>query len=50
MLGFAVVGILVQDLTFLSVFWFYNYIPGGYWFLLIGPVFEGALGGQFTGG
>ncbi|KAI1794596.1 major facilitator superfamily domain-containing protein [Ganoderma leucocontextum] len=45
-LGCAVVGVLIMDLCFLSTFWFYEYIPGGYWFLLIGPIFEGILGGQ----
>nr|VWO98059.1 Calcium dependent mitochondrial carrier protein [Ganoderma boninense] len=45
-LGCAVVGVLMMDLCFLSTFWFYKYIPGGYWFLLIGPILEGFLGGQ----
>ncbi len=44
-LGCAVVGVLIMDLCFLSTFSFYEYIPGGYWFLLIGPIFEGFLGG-----
>ena len=47
-LSCAVIGVLVMDLNFLSVFWFYNYIPGGYWFLVIGPVVEGAMGGKHT--
>ncbi|KAI0748590.1 MFS general substrate transporter [Daedaleopsis nitida] len=45
-LGCAVVGVLTMDLCFLSVFWFYRYIPGGYWFLVLGPLVEGFLGGQ----
>ena len=45
-LGFAVVGLLISDLTFLCVFWFYDYIPGGYWFILLGPLVEGFLGGR----
>ena len=45
-LGCAVVGLLIADLTFLCVFWFYDYIPGGYWFLLLGPLVEGFLGGK----
>ena len=35
-------------MTFLSVFWFYEYIPGGYWFLLLGPIVEGFLGGKLA--
>lgn len=33
-------------MNFLSVFWFYDYIPGGFWFLLLGPIIEGLLGGE----
>ena len=35
-----------MDMIFLSVFWFYKYIPGGYWFLVLGPIVEGFLGGK----
>ncbi|KAI0723991.1 MFS general substrate transporter [Cerioporus squamosus] len=45
-LSCAVIGVLIMDMNFLCVFWFYNYIPGGYWFLVSGPVLEGLLGGQ----
>ncbi len=38
----------MMDLNLLCVFWFYNYIPGGYWFLVSGPLLEGLLGGEFT--
>ncbi|TBU49115.1 MFS general substrate transporter [Dichomitus squalens] len=45
-LGCAVIGVLIQDASFLAAFWFYDHIPGGYWSLLIGPLVEGCLGGQ----
>ncbi|KAH9945899.1 MFS general substrate transporter [Epithele typhae] len=45
-LGCAVIGLLIADLTFLAVFWFYDYLPGGYWFLMLGPLCEGLLGGR----
>ena len=47
-LSCAVVGVLLMDMNFLCVFWFYDYIPGGYWFLITGPVVEGLLGGEYT--
>ncbi|RPD66384.1 MFS general substrate transporter [Lentinus tigrinus ALCF2SS1-6] len=45
-LSCAVIGVLLMDLNFLCVFWFYEYIPGGYYFLVSGPLLEGFLGGQ----
>ncbi|KAF9053900.1 MFS general substrate transporter [Hymenopellis radicata] len=44
-LGISVVGLLVTDLNFLVVYTFYDRLPGGYWFLVVGPVIEGSLGG-----
>ncbi|CDO72941.1 hypothetical protein BN946_scf185002.g126 [Trametes cinnabarina] len=44
-MSLAVVGILLTDLTFIAVFYFYEQLPGGYYFLIVGPVLEGLLGG-----
>lgn len=38
-------GFLVNDFTFILVTHFFDYIPGGYWLLVLGPVVEGCLGG-----
>lgn len=46
MLGISVVGLLVTDFNFLVVYTFYDRLPGGYWFLIVGPVIEGSLGGE----
>ncbi|OSD08608.1 MFS general substrate transporter [Trametes coccinea BRFM310] len=44
-MSLAVIGILLTDLTFIAVFYFYKQLPGGYYFLITGPVLEGLLGG-----
>ncbi|KAL7283592.1 hypothetical protein ACG7TL_003027 [Trametes sanguinea] len=43
-MSLAVIGILLTDLTFIAVFYFYKQLPGGYYFLITGPVLEGLLG------
>ena len=45
-LSCSIVGVLFLDVTCISVFWFHNYIPGGYWFLVLGPIVGGLLGGE----
>ncbi|OCB86786.1 MFS general substrate transporter [Sanghuangporus baumii] len=44
-LGISVIGLLFNDVVFISVFFFSKKLPGGYWFLLLGPIIEGVLGG-----
>lgn len=34
-----------SDFNFIIVYFFSNRLPGGYWFLLLGPFIEGILGG-----
>lgn len=41
----CLLGGLITDITFLLVYLFLSDHNGAYWFLLIGPVFEGFLGG-----
>jgi len=42
----GVTGALLTDLTIIIVTLNVNRVPGGYWFLVIGAVFEGLLGGM----
>jgi hypothetical protein len=44
-MGISIIGILFSDVIFILVAWFAPFLPGNYWFLLLGPVLEGALGG-----
>ncbi|KAF9444748.1 MFS general substrate transporter [Macrolepiota fuliginosa MF-IS2] len=47
-MGISVLGLLLTDFIFIFVALFPDRAPGGYWFLLLGPLVEGSLGG-FTG-
>ncbi|KXN92843.1 hypothetical protein AN958_06822, partial [Leucoagaricus sp. SymC.cos] len=47
-MGISLIGLLLTDFNFIFVMTFPDIVPGGYWFLLLGPLVEGALGG-FTG-
>lgn len=47
-LGISVIGLLSTDFNFLVVNTYYERLPGGYWFLLLGPIVEGCLGGTST--
>lgn len=47
-LSFALFGLLMTDVNFLVVFRFHNVLPGGYWFLIVGPFLDGLLGGMST--
>lgn len=46
-MGFAAFGILITDFTFIFVAKFSRALPGGYHFLLLGPLVEGLLGGAY---
>ncbi len=40
-------GLLLTDMNFILVANFPTLFPGNYWFLVIGPIFEGCLGGAY---
>ncbi|KAF4576704.1 hypothetical protein EYR36_004683 [Pleurotus pulmonarius] len=44
-MGISLLGLLMNDLNFIFVTRFFRYAPGGYWFLLVGPIIEGSVGG-----
>ena len=46
-LTFCIFGMIMTDLSFIVVYHFYKILPGGYWFILLGPVLDGLLGGTF---
>ncbi|KAF5358151.1 hypothetical protein D9756_001317 [Leucocoprinus leucothites] len=48
-MGISLLGLLLTDFNFIFVLHYPDLVPGGYWFLLFGPLVEGSLGG-FTGG
>jgi hypothetical protein len=39
-------GVVAQGFIFVLTALFSKRLPGGYWFLLIGPVIDGCLGGK----
>ncbi|EGO24169.1 hypothetical protein SERLADRAFT_355952 [Serpula lacrymans var. lacrymans S7.9] len=41
----AVTGLVALDINFLIVNLFADRLPGGYWFLIIGPLIDGCVGG-----
>ncbi|EJD02383.1 MFS general substrate transporter [Fomitiporia mediterranea MF3/22] len=43
--GISVIGLLFNDFIFILVYFCSRQLPGGYWFLLLGPIIEGILGG-----
>lgn len=45
-MGITVIGLLIADFNFIFVSLFSHVVPGGYWFLVVGPLLEGALGGE----
>ena len=47
-MGISVIGLLLTDFNFIMVTLFPTYVPGGYWFLVVGPMVEGALGGTLS--
>jgi len=46
-IGIYLLGPLLTDVIFIFVAHHPDLVPGGYWFLLIGPIVEGSLGGTF---
>ena len=47
-LGVAVFGLLINDVIFLSTVHFHRVLPGGYLFLLLGPLIDGLCGGMLS--
>lgn len=45
-MGISMVGLVVNDLTFIITAFFSDHLPGGYWFLIVGFILEGLLGGK----
>ncbi|KAL0946702.1 hypothetical protein HGRIS_012889 [Hohenbuehelia grisea] len=48
LMGIAVMGVLFTDIIIILVALFPRSIPGGYWFLIIGSVVDGLVGGVTT--
>ena len=47
-MSLAVVGMLITDATFISTAKYSRFLPGGMWFLVVGPLVDGCLGGKFV--
>ena len=47
-MGISIIGLLLTDFNFIMVVLFPRRVPGGYWFLLVGPMVEGTLGGMLS--
>ncbi|KAF8077579.1 major facilitator superfamily domain-containing protein [Lyophyllum atratum] len=45
LLGISVIGLLILDFNFIFVSRNFQRLPGGYWFLVLGPTVEGCVGG-----
>ncbi|KAG5734504.1 hypothetical protein E4T56_gene5957 [Termitomyces sp. T112] len=45
LLSISVIGLLFTDLNFILTTKNFHHLPGGYWFLILGPIIEGSLGG-----
>ena len=45
-MGISVLGLLLTDFNIIFVTLFSKHIPGGYWFLVVGPIGEGLLSGR----
>ncbi|KAG0699659.1 major facilitator superfamily domain-containing protein [Suillus ampliporus] len=48
-MGISMLGLLANDLTFIVTAFFGDRLPGGYWFLMLGFVLDGVVGGMSTG-
>ncbi|KAH9484438.1 putative membrane protein [Psilocybe cubensis] len=48
-MGISILALLITDFNFILVAKFYQHLPGGYWFLVVGPALEGLFGGMATG-
>ncbi|KZT35058.1 MFS general substrate transporter [Sistotremastrum suecicum HHB10207 ss-3] len=49
-MSLAITGFLVSDFNFILVARAAKYLPGGYRFIMFGPIFDGLLGGMSTWG
>ena len=38
----------MTDISFLLVSQYHTVLPGGYWFILLGPLLDGLMGGKQT--
>jgi len=47
-LGITVFGLLFADINFILVAKYYKYLPGGYWFFVVGGIVDGVMGGLTT--
>ena len=47
-MGVSIIGRLLTNFNFIMVAFFPRHVPGGYWFLIVGPIVEGALGGTLS--
>lgn len=47
-MSLAVVGMLITDATFISTAKYSKFLPGGMWFLVVGPLVDGCLGSKFV--
>ncbi len=47
-LSFNVGGLMLSDMTFLTVAHYWETLPGTYWWFALGPIIEGAVGGRST--
>lgn len=47
-MGISLIGLLITDVNFILIYYFFDQLPGGYWLLLIGPLIEGTLGGMLS--
>ncbi|KAG6829195.1 hypothetical protein H0H92_005396 [Tricholoma furcatifolium] len=45
LLSIAIIGLLYSDLNFIFTARNFERLPGGYWFVILGPLVEGSLGG-----
>ncbi|KAG6908765.1 hypothetical protein DXG01_003377 [Tephrocybe rancida] len=45
LLSISVIGLLYTDFNFIFTTRNFQRLPGGYWFILLGPIVEGSLGG-----
>lgn len=45
-MSLAVLGMLITDATFISTAKYSRFLPGGMWFLIVGPLVDGCLGSK----
>lgn len=48
-MGISMLGLLANDLIFIITAFFVEWLPGGYWFLILGFALDGMVGGMTTG-